>query len=454
MEEQKNTNKKRILIISYDMIPTATTWGGCQRMYFLAEDLVRNNYDVTIFSCKKNKNNYYGNDVNFKNISIPIKNRVISKLFSPAKEVESLREEVDNSKKQSQQSLSARLRNFIKSNKRLYNILYSVDRYIFNESTFLVSIACRVWCKETRKKIFDYTLKNNIENIIITAPPFGMFSIVKYLKKKSNGINIIMDYRDPWNLWSRQSKYIWNLEKRYIQLADFITCTNTNIARDLSLNFNVDANKIHVVSNGYSEKVWADSIPNYNPNRDYMRISYIGSITLSASSESGFRDTSQLFSAFDKCIEEGMNIHLNFVGVDIYGSDYCIALKEKYDDKLEFSEMVDVRKSHTYMLESDVLLLLHTVHDSSSRYLVSGKLYDYIRANKTIFSIGSYDGLHAEIIEKEHLGYHCENNKNEIYEVISKIYKQWKTGILVPPNVNVRKYSREEQNKEYFHILR
>ena len=50
----QNTKKKKILIITYEMIPFADNWGGCQRIYYLAQALVSAEYKIWVASSKIN----------------------------------------------------------------------------------------------------------------------------------------------------------------------------------------------------------------------------------------------------------------------------------------------------------------------------------------------------------------------------------------------------------------
>lgn len=449
MENYSLGKEQKVLIISYDMIPTASSWGSSQRMFFLSEFLNKMNFSVTVYSCAKNSNNYYGNIVNFKNISVPIKNKIINKnLFSHIKTLGINSNKNSNYPPEELITISR----FSKIREKIRKLAKKVDKFIFNEPTFMMSIKSRVWINENKNCILSYIKSNEIKNIIITAPPFGMFAMAGYIKRYCPSVNLILDYRDPWNLWSKQSFYALQLEKKYMKYADIITCTNENIAKDLSKCYNINNDKIKVISNGYSAKLW-EKCNFKEEQRNFFCITYAGDISFEPSSLSGFRDTSKLLVAFDRCLIENMNIRLRFVGVDESKDSYTAILKEKYREKIEFCGKVDAQRSYEYMVNSDVLMLLHTISDKSSQYIVSGKMYDYIKARKMILSIGDKNGLHADIINKYQIGVHCENDIDEIFNAIRCLYQKWNDNTLEPPKIEFDVHSREYQNKKYMDLL-
>jgi glycosyltransferase involved in cell wall biosynthesis len=436
----ESIKSKSVVIVSYDMIPHATSWGGSQRMYFLSEYLVQNNYDVTVFSCKKHTNNHYGHNINFRNKSIEVSN-IFYRNFLYSKKSSQSSENGNSS-----YNRTRKIREFVKNIKFVFKMVVKIDKYIFNEPSFLTGLIVRNWSKHTANEIKSFINKNNIKNVIITAPPFAMLSMGKILKKFDSNLNIIMDYRDPWNLWKKQSEFAWHLEKKALKYCDKITCTNENLAYDMATAFKIDRNKFCVVSNGFSEELWKNIEVANRCDNNQMVITYAGSIDFSKSSELGYRNTKIILQSLEKCMKSGKRIKIRFVGVVDPYSQECINLKKKFDENIEIIGVVSNEESVKYMLDSDVLLLIHTATDSSSNYLVSGKLYDYIKAQKPILSVGSPNGLHAQIISREGLGIHVENENESVDQAFNEFYNMWVENELnLPSSIDVEKYSRNIQ---------
>ena len=439
---------KKVLIITYDMIPNAASWGGCQRMYYLGEYLTKLGMEVSIFSCKKNNVNTFGNKINFKGIPLEVKNKFFKAFINSKTSQKDSSVKVDAEEKG---SLIGELRKKIKNNKFILDSLIQLDSYFFNEPTFLAGPIILSWGKEQYSTIVEYIKENGIKNIVISVPAFHLLVLGEMLKKEfGDAINLIYDYRDPWNMWKRTSKGCYKREKRYIQYADWVVCTNQFLATDTAKEFQKDVNKFKVVSNGYSEEKWSEIVQTKETTNQKMIISYIGSIEIIYS---GIRNVEKLINAFRRLSREHNDVELHFVGVNDVTLPTVKALQKEFDN-IHFSKTVPARESLEYMNASDVLLLLHTTGDNSSRYIVSGKFYDYARAGKPILSIGSETGIHKKLLEEHKLGLSVINDEDKIYDALVCMYENWKGKSKVFKKVaDVSEFSRETQYKKYLDLL-
>lgn len=438
-----------VLIITNEMIPNATNWGACQRMYFLAKSLNDGLIKTCVCSIGKKWNNTYGNELTFDILPIPIKNKFFRDFIDSKND---RKDGVKNSNSQENHSLLKSLRSFVKNNKFLFTILNFPDEYIFNEPSVFMGSISRSWVKSSLSQIESFIRNNSIKVIIISCPPFGLFSIAEKLKKSFPNVSIIFDYRDPWNMWVKRSRIARYLENKYLRYADLVVCTNRNLATDTANEYGIENNKVCVIENGYSEAVWSDIDTSTKPKNDLMTITYAGAINLTPSSKMSYRDVTELFSAFEKIIADGKKIRLQFIGTSDSG-EYIENLQERLKEHLVIKPSMPNRDANSEMVKSDVLLLIHTANDNSSKYLVSGKLYDYIRAGRYILCIGDKESLHKDIIEKLSIGSYCLNEKDKIYECISKIYDNWLKDNLPKSPVDSTIYSREHQNFKYRKII-
>ena len=438
---------KKILIISYDMIPHATTWGGAQRMFFLANQLSMDGNEVTIYSCKKNKINDYGKKTNFNIIHKSIKNKIINSFFSKNNELK-------KSRKNPNIFINCInfMRKLLKSNNILSKALKRIDKYLYNEPTFLTGITAKKWVKENRREIVEFINQQEIRNVIVTAPPFGIFDIVRYIKSSCLGVNIITDYRDPWNLWSKQSSWIFNREKKLLRISDFITCTNEKIANDMSELFKLPLTKFLVIANGFDMASW-EKTQVLDITNEQFTISYVGSISIGKQMIGSFRDLTNFFSAVKILIDEGTDIQIKIIGAENVDSDYENKLINMLNRKIIFIPPVDTTISFEHMLQSSVLLTIHTTHDDSAKYLVSAKLYDYIKSEKWVLSIGNEYSIQGDLVEKLGVGVHCQNEVESIKSAIMKLHQFWKE--MKQQNFFDRGiYSREKQNLKIYEILK
>ena len=66
-------SEKSVMIVATDMIPYTISWGGCQRMYFLADYLQEHGFNVHVVHAKKSEiYDDYGHKIRFQSISIPV----------------------------------------------------------------------------------------------------------------------------------------------------------------------------------------------------------------------------------------------------------------------------------------------------------------------------------------------------------------------------------------------
>jgi hypothetical protein len=75
--------KEPLLIVTYDMIPFSPTFGGCQRIYFLADFLADKGYEVHIIHVRGKQYGNFGNKIKFTSIPISFKDKYINKMFLP-----------------------------------------------------------------------------------------------------------------------------------------------------------------------------------------------------------------------------------------------------------------------------------------------------------------------------------------------------------------------------------
>ena len=262
---------------------------------------------------------------------------------------------------------------------------------------------------------------------------------------------VLIDYRDPWNLWRSKYPISQLLERKILKLADNIVVTNANIKNDICEKYNINLNKCYVVENGYSKESWSlfyKKIVNINNmNRDFFTISYVGGIGLK--NRVDYRDCTELIEAY-KEFSTGRNCRLNIVGVtdisEVDIDDYIragITIKGQVAEYEAFYEMV----------HSDILILLHTAHDNSGKYIVSAKLYDYLISRRFILSIGRKDSLHSEIISSLNIGDSVQNERKLIKEILCELYNKWFNGTLEISQIDVERYSREFQNEVYRKLI-
>jgi glycosyltransferase involved in cell wall biosynthesis len=415
-----------VIIINYEMIPYATAWGPCQRSYYLAEFLTNKGINTTVAANKlTDRYNDYEKKPNFKIIFTNNKGSC-------------------NSTFQNRYTtrIAHHLKNFIKP------IIYTAERLYFNEINQGSGLGAFLWVNKLLSQLNDLIDPNKKTVIIISCPPFASLAVINKIKKSYPRVRIIIDYRDPWNLWNNARGLSFVREKKYIKLADKIAVT-TDTLKDVIINtFNVNEDKVAVIANGYSEKDWSDI--EYTPkNNNKIVVSYIGSIVFQNGT---YRNTTEFFKAYD-LLEDKDLYEIRFIGVT--STPETESLRQKYPE-ISFIPKVSASESFRYMYESDVLFNLHTEKGPSSKYLIGGKIYDYIRSGKLILSINSKKSFEQTLLKQTGNAICCENNHLEILRAFKQIKTEpTKHRFDTRMDTNrIRAFSREYQNDKYYELIK
>ncbi len=434
---------EKILIITYDMIPYSGAWGGAQRMYFLAEHLFKNGYDVTVISTKKDFKGYFGKEINFNTIYLESKLTNITSKTSNS-----------NNKKMEnypdQKTVKNHLKRFLKKPLTFYNGVK------LNEPNPAQGLYALIWLNENKNNIANFINKNKINKVIVSGPPFSLFTLTSYIKRMDKNVKVILDYRDPWNLWNMKKGKPFKKEQKFLKEADYIVGFSELFCQDMVKIFPFIRDKITAVMNGYSAEEWSDVEKETKEDRskDKLVISYIGSISFNKDNKYTFRDPYPLLNAFAN-FDNKNDVELRFVGIHKLTKE-IEEVKKNYKN-VNFFYQVNHKESLVEMRKSDILVLLHTSNDNSSKYALGGKFFDYLRSGKVLLGIGNRETYFNKLIENYKLGLIANNNEKEIEQVLHAIYSFWKEGKLnelrKDENLEIEKFSRESQNDIYLTIL-
>lgn len=426
----ENRSNKRVLVITYEMIPFSDYWGGCQRMYYLAKTLADKKFNTSVVACKSNnKSNHFGQTIDFNQLFIEHPLKALGSRTTPK-----------------DKQPSKFLFRYTKSIAKI--ILYKSDRIIFNEPNNGMGIISFVWVRKAYAEVKKHISKNNIDTLIISGPPFTLFLMAKKLKKQIKSLKIIFDYRDPWNLWNNNKYLPFFMEKKCLHSADYITVTTDSLRDAMKSTFNI--NNCETIFNGYSDKLWTNVKPSKKIN-DKIIISYIGAIHFISGS---YRDTTEFFKAYEM-LNRKKSFEIRFIGVD--ESDEVKRLRMKFPEII-FKQKVSVIESLVLMQEADYLLNIHTTSDESSKYLIGAKIFDYIRSGKTIISINSQKSFEHKLLQEKN-AILCVNDRREILKVLEEIGHKKFTSTAIETtkpseDKSIQMYSREFQNEKFVTLIK
>ena len=307
------------------------------------------------------------------------------------------------------------------------------------------------WVKSSVKFLNDYIRNHKIDTVISTGPPHSMHLIAQKLYQK-NDVKWIADFRDPWsdlyyandfNQLSFAKKKNQKLEKIVLQNADCILTVSKTLKNDFSKN----ASRVEVITNGFDEEVLQTKEINLDKK---FSISYIGLLPKQSNPKA-------LFSVLQEICEENNefknDLQLNFIG-DISDEVKAEINLNSLENNTKFVGYVSHQKAIEYQKKAQVLLLL-IPNVKKSEGILTGKLFEYLTAQRPILAVGPSKGDLSEILKETNAGNVIDfEDKEMLKSSILALYRQYTKDDLVVNSKNIYKYHRKELTKQLASIIK
>jgi glycosyltransferase involved in cell wall biosynthesis len=270
----------------------------------------------------------------------------------------------------------------------------------FIRGNFFLPDARKGWNKYAAAKAKELIQQKQIHAVITTGPPQSTHLIGKRLKK-TLGINWIADFRDPWtDIYYYHELYPtaiakWvdrNMERSVVEGADVITTVSADMNRLLASKARDKCDdSFAILPNGFD----ASDFTNWNePDNDTFVISYVGTLTHKYGIDA-------FLTIAEELAQKGKRIKLVFAG-----KQDEIVQKQLTDLKyveLELPGYVAHNEALRLMEQSNALLL--AIPDlPDNKGILTGKLFEYLAAKRTILCIGPTEGDAATIIKHAKAG--------------------------------------------------
>lgn len=312
------------------------------------------------------------------------------------------------------------------------------------------------WVKHAYLKAREIIRREGIKYIMISSPPHSSQLIGLKLKKEFPELRWIADLRDPWTdiyyykdllhtsfAAAMDARY----EKRVIENSDAILVVSESIKRDfLKKSDKVTASKVHVIPNGFDEDDFKEMS---NPDPSHFTITYVGTMADTYKPEVFFGVMKKLSSQYPE-----LGLQIKFVGNAPW------TLKKKAEemglDKIcSWSGHVSHEEAIRYMKSADMLLLI--IPDTpGAKGILTGKLFEYLGAGKTILGIGPEDGDAAAILNECGAGRMFERSReSEMLQWLeAQITTRGSVSGISPDQGISSKYSRRSLTESVTKIIR
>lgn len=299
---------------------------------------------------------------------------------------------------------------------------------VWIRANLFIPDARRGWVPFAVKKAAQLIKAHNIQTIITTGPPNSTHLIGTKLKEKNPDIKWIMDMRDPW------TKIFFNetiprtllatrideaLEKKALSLADEVIVVSRGMAK---LHNAIKNRAYNVIPNGFDHTDF-QALTSETKNEKFT-IKYIGSMTESAIPYDFFKAISELDT------KSSSKISLQFFGS--HNKILADAISQfNLNGIVQFNDYIPHLEAKREMQTADLLLLV-IPNTKDNELILTGKIFDYIAAQRPIIYIGPIPGDASDIIKEYNLG-QCFRYQDK--SAISQFLQNQLDGKTVPYSV-------------------
>lgn len=322
-------------------------------------------------------------------------------------------------------SLSARIMTYIRAN-------------------YFIPDARMFWIKPSISYLEKYVSEHKIDAIISTGPPHSTHMIGLGLKKKL-GIRWIADFRDPWTeidyfhqlpLTKKAIKKHKKLEQEVLKNADEVLV----VGNQMKKSYDVFSKNVHVITNGFdgalSEQKTLDK---------EFTITHVGMLNAD-------RNPTILWKALS-CLKDEIDFKIQLIGKVAQEVKDSIAAYQ-LSEKVTFIDYLPHDEVKAYQQKSQILLLAVN-NVPSAKGIVTGKIFEYLQAQRPVVAIAPTDGDLSTILETSKAGFVVDFDEvDKLKEILVDLHQQYSQGVLNVNSVGVEQYHRKALTKQLANIIK
>lgn len=267
-------------------------------------------------------------------------------------------------------------------------------------------------------------VENDIDIIYSTSSPYTDHLIALEIKKYTNK-PWIADFRDPWvgnvfianNYSKKRLKMEAQMERAVIENADKIIMVTDTITENYKKSYPEYADKFITITNGFDS---SDKVDIAVDNEKFI-INYSGILTEGQSPDTLIRALEKLCCEDEKFRK---NLKVNFTGLVIPQYEFMIR-----NSKINENIIINSYMTHEEVVKQMSKAAINFVilaDRSESRGVFTGKIFDYILAERPVLGIMPSNGVASNLINNRELGLSIDHGEvDKVYEFIKLIYNKW-----------------------------
>jgi len=311
-------------------------------------------------------------------------------------------------------------------------------------SNFFIPDARAFWVNTSVRFLKDYLKANPVDAVVSTGPPHSAH-LIAFALKKETGLSWLADFRDPWTTmdyykelmltrWANKKHH--RLELEVLKTADAVTVIGNGMKTEFEEK---SERKVVAITNGFDE---SDFISDKIELDEKFSIVHIGTFFARI-------NPVNLWQALIELKEEK---HPMF-------SDLQIKLMGRVDPSIvesiqkagleEFLVLSPVQPHQEAVRQTRSAQVLLLCIFEQTKFVITGKLFEYLASQRPIFCIGPVDGDAAAILKETNAGTTFSfSDKAGIKQHLINMYKKFKSGELRDVKNNSQKYSHRELVKD------
>ncbi|MGB0769293.1 MAG: glycosyltransferase family 4 protein [Flavobacteriaceae bacterium] len=320
---------------------------------------------------------------------------------------------------------------------------------LYIRGNFFVPDARVFWVKPSVKYLSSYISKHQIDTIITTGPPHSVHLIGMQLKVKHK-LRWYADFRDPWtdisyhknlNLTQNTQQKHLKLERQVLNTSDQIIVTSSQTKQLFS---KITQPPISVITNGFDN----ENLSSITLDSKFS-LTHIGSLF-------DQRNPILLWNVLSELIEEFPEFKANFqlVLVGNVSADIKASMDSaKLTSFLKIVGSVTHNEAIMYQRKTQVLLLIEA-NTTEASYIIPGKLFEYINANRPILALGPKQSDIPSILKDTQTGrYFVYENETALKTHILELFENYKTNSLSVASKDIERFSRKNCTKQLAEVL-
>ena len=320
---------------------------------------------------------------------------------------------------------------------------------LYIRGNFFVPDARVFWVKPSVKYLSSYISKHQIDTIITTGPPHSVHLIGMQLKVKHK-LRWYADFRDPWtdisyhknlNLTQNTQQKHLKLERQVLNTSDQIIVTSSQTKQLFS---KITQKPISVITNGFDD----ENVSSISLDSKFS-LTHIGSLF-------DQRNPTLLWNVLSELIEEFPEFKANFqlVLVGNVSADIKASMDSaKLTSFLKIVGSVTHNEAIMYQRKTQVLLLIEA-NTTEASYIIPGKLFEYINANRPILALGPKQSDIPSILKDTQTGrYFDYENETALKTHILELFENYKTNSLSVASKDIERFSRKNCTKQLAEVL-